>query len=130
MDMWLFLSFAAVACFSFLAVATWAGTRHQERKDFYRSETLKKLAESGSAAVVDYLREEERLEEGRRALEREKQVEGGRLAGMILMVVGITIMVALQQIVNEQPVYLLGLAPVGIGVVLFLAPMLSRRRKG
>jgi hypothetical protein len=32
--MWIFLSFAVVSIFSFVAVAVWAGTRQQERKEF------------------------------------------------------------------------------------------------
>jgi len=123
----LFLSVLVVSLFSFISVAAWTGTRHQERKDFYRSETLKKLAESGPAAVVEYLREEERLEEVRRARQRENQDEGTRLAGMILVAVGVAMMIAFQQMVHDTPVYLLGLIPAGIGVVLFFA---SRLRPG
>jgi hypothetical protein len=129
MGMWIFLSFGVVSVFSFIAVASWAGIRHQERKDFYRSETLKKLAESGSAAVIEYLREEERQEEARRAVERERMVEGNRLAGTIVVVVGGTVMIALHQIVPEVPVFLFGLIPIGIGVVLFVAPLIRGRRK-
>ena len=128
MGMWIFLSFAVVSVFSFVAVAAWAGARHQERKDFYRSETLKKLAESGSAAVIEYLREEERMEEARRAVERQRMVEGNRLAGLIVVVVGAALAVALRQIVPDMPVYLIGLIPIGIGMVLIVAPMFTRRR--
>jgi hypothetical protein len=127
--MWIFLSFGSVSLFSFLAVAVWVGTRHQERKDFYRSEMLKKLAESGSAAVIEYLREEERQEEARRAVQRQRMVEGNRLAGSVVAVVGVTLLVALRYLVPGEPVFLLGLIPIGVGVVLMLAPMLVRRRE-
>ena len=124
----MFLSFLFVSVFSFLSVAVWAGTRHQERKDFYRSETLKKLAESGSAAVLEYLREEERLDEKRRAEQRARMFEGNRLGGLILVVVGGALSVALQQIIQELPIYLFGLIPIGIGIVLLLTSLKGARR--
>ena len=127
MGMWLFLSFVVVSLFSFVSVAVWAGTRQQERKDFYRSETLKKLAESGPTAVVEYLREEERLEERKRVEERHRMIEGNRLGGLILVVVGAVLIIALRQIVPALPVYLFGLIPFSIGIVLLLMPLLSRR---
>jgi hypothetical protein len=122
----MFLSFLVVSIFSFISVAVWAGTRHQERKDFYRSETLKKLAESGSAAVLEYLREEERLNEMRQTDRRRRSREEITLAGWILLVVGVTLSVALQQIIRELPLYLFGLIPLGIGIVL----LLTSRRSG
>ena len=128
MGMWLFLSFVVVSVFSFVSVAGWAGTRQQERKDFYRSETLKKLAESGSAAVLEYLREEERLDDRRRLEERDRAREGSRLGGLILMAVGGALAIALQQIVRDQPVYLIGLIPIGLGIVLLGTSLIGRRR--
>ena len=126
---WMFLSFVVVSVFSFISVAVWAGTRQQERKDFHRSEMLKKLAESGPAAVVEYLREEERLEERARVRQRDRAVEGTRLGGLILIAVGGMLAVALYQIVREVPVYLIGGIPFAIGVVLIAAPLLGRRRE-
>lgn len=124
----MFLSFFVVSLFSFISIAAWAGTRHQERKDYYRSETLKKLAESGSAAVIDYLREEERVEDRRRAEQREREREGHRLVGLILLVVGGAFGIALHQIVLNLPVYLFGLLPMGIGIVFLLSPLWAPRR--
>jgi hypothetical protein len=125
----MFLSFVIVSVFSFLSIAVWAGTRQQERKDFYRSETLKKLAESGSAAVIEYLREEEKQDERRRAVHRDRMIEGNRLAGMILLVVGGMLAVFLYYIVPNMPVYLMGLIPLGIGIVLLLTPMMTQRHR-
>jgi hypothetical protein len=127
MGLWIFLSFGVVSLFSFVAVAVWAGTRQEERKAFYRGETLKKLAESGSAAVIEYLREEEALEERRRVGRREQMIQGNRLAGLILLVVGALVSVALRQLVPGLPVYLFGMVPFGIGVVLLLTPFITRR---
>jgi len=65
----LFLSVACVAVFSFVAVAAWASERRREREAYYKSETLKKIAESqgpGSSSALELLREEERIEARRR----------------------------------------------------------------
>jgi hypothetical protein len=124
----MFLSFVVVSVFSFISIAMWVGTRHQERKDFYRTEMLKKLAESGSAAVIEYMREEERQEEARRAVQRQQFVDGNRLGGSIVVVVGVTLAIALRYLVPGEAAFLLALIPIGVGVVLILAPMLSRRR--
>src|SRR5262245_20286121 len=127
MGMWLFLSFGIVSLFSFISVAVWTGTRQEERKAFYRSEMLKKLAESGSAAVIEYLREEERQEE-RRIAERQKRiVEGNRVAGLILIAVGSVITVGLRKIVPDMPVYILGMTPLAIGVVFLGLSLFGRR---
>ena len=126
MDFWLFLSFCVVAVFSFISVAVWAGTRHQERKDFYRGEMLKKLSETGPAAVIEYLREEERQDERRRAEHRAREREGLRLAGLILVAVGGTMMIAMYYVIREVPVYLFGLIPLGLGLV-FLVSQIGRR---
>jgi hypothetical protein len=124
--LFIFLSFATVALFSFVSIVIWAGTRYEERKGFYRSETLKKLAESGPTAVIEYLREEERLNDKQQENRRRRSLEEGGLAGWILLVVGITLTIALHQIIRELPVYLLGLIPLGIGMVLLLRSLIGR----
>jgi hypothetical protein len=126
MDFWLFLSFCVISVFSFISVAVWAGTRHQERKDFYRGEMLKKLSETGPSAVMEYLREEERQEERRRAEHRAREREGLRLAGFILVAVGGAMMIAMYYVIREVPVYLFGLIPLGLGLV-FLVSQIGRR---
>lgn len=128
MGVWLFLSFAVVSTFSFVSVAVWVGTRHEERKQLYRSETLKKLAEAGPGAVIEYLREEEQIANRRRAVERERAREGFWLSGLILVAVGGALMYALRMIVPAIPVYLVSLAPIAVGVVLLLMPFTMRRR--
>jgi hypothetical protein len=55
-------------------------------------------------------------------------IQGNRLAGLILLVVGGLVAVALRQLVPDVPVYLFGMVPFGIGVVLLLTPFINRRR--
>lgn len=114
----LFLSIGALALFSFLAVASWSGTRLAERKEYYKSETLKKVAENqgpGAAAALEYLREEERTAARRRR-------EGQKLGGMIMAAVGIGLMVFLATVSDKQDkgAFLVGLIPLLIGVALFV----------
>jgi hypothetical protein len=117
----------SIALFSFLSVAAWSDARRRERQEYYRSETLKKIAESsgeGAKAAIELLREQNNNVTRRR-------VEGMKLGGLITAVVGIGIMVFLHGLVREEPVYLAGLIPLLIGAALLvytflLAPKESR----
>lgn len=113
----------SIALFSFLAVAVWSGTRQKERETYYKSETLKKIAESsgeGAKAAIELLREQEKNHEKRR-------LEGMKLGGLVNVALGIGLMVLLRGLVHEEPVYLAGLIPLLVGLALlaytfFLAP--------
>jgi hypothetical protein len=61
--LFLFLSVAVAAMFSFIAVTVWAGERRKEREAYYHSEVLKKITESpGSGpAAQEYWRERQRI---------------------------------------------------------------------
>lgn len=112
--MFLFLSVASVALFSFIAVASWADARRREREAYYKSETMKRLAElqgAGSTGAVELLREEERIVTRRRR-------EGQRLGGLITFAVGIGFMVFLYNMERHEPVYLVGLVPMLVGAAL------------
>ncbi len=117
----MFLSVGAVALFSFIAVASWSDARRKEREAYYKSETLKKLAESqGAAAVLDLLREEQKQAVTKRR-------EGLRLGGLINIALGIGFMIFLAGLVRDERAYLLGVIPLLLGVALlsysfFLAP--------
>lgn len=113
----------SIALFSFLAVASWSDARRREREEYYRSETLKKIAESsgeGARAAIELLREQNKGATRRR-------LEGMKLGGLITAVVGIGVMVLLHGLEHNEPVYLAGLIPLLIGAALlaysfFLAP--------
>ncbi len=113
----------SIALFSFLAVASWSDARRKEREEYYRSETLKKMAESsgeGAKAAIELLREQNRSATRRR-------LEGMKLGGLITAVVGIGVMALLHGLEHDEPVYLAGLIPLLIGLamlayVFLLAP--------
>jgi|HubBroStandDraft_1064217.scaffolds.fasta_scaffold45775_2 hypothetical protein len=121
--MFFFLSFGAISFFSFLAVATWVGTRQKEREAFYESETLKKIADiqrGGTNPAVEYLLEKEKID-------RAKRTEGIKLGGLINIGVGVALMIFLAELAHRNPVYLVGLIPFFIGLALlaysfFFAP--------
>src|SRR5208337_2744673 len=92
----------SIALFSFLSVAAWSDARRKEREEYYRNDTLKKIAESsgeGAKAAIELLREQNRSVTKRR-------LEGMKLGGLITAVVGVGVMALLHGLVHEEPVYL------------------------
>jgi hypothetical protein len=120
-----FLAVGALALFSFLAVIVWSKFRWKEREAFYRSEMVKKIAETGGAgstAALEFLREQEKS-----AKLRDRVVLS--VAGLITMSVGIALMIFLNRLVTHSPVYLSGLFPLIIGIILFAAPRFVGRKE-
>jgi hypothetical protein len=125
LPLFLFLSVASIALFSFVAVAVWSSERRREREAYYKSETVKKIAESqgvGNNSVIEFLRED-----AKNAARRLR--EGQKLGGLITVAVGIGLMIFIRAVdpVDKEPAFLVGLIPLLIGVALlgyayFLAP--------
>jgi hypothetical protein len=108
----------SIALFSFLAVASWSDARRKERETYYKSETLKKIAESsgeGAKAAIELMREQEKNSVKRR-------LEGMKVGGLITVAVGVGVMALLRGLVHDAPVYLAGLLPLLIGVALLIYP--------
>ena len=122
--MTIFLPVTMIAVFAFTSVASWAEARRKEREAFYRSETLKKIAESsgaGGPAALEMLREEDRNAQRNR---RDAQ----RLGAFVCIGVAIGLMVFLRAVEGTTPVYLIGLIPLFVGVALFVHVATSRAR--
>ena len=123
--LFLYLSVGAIAFFSFLAVASWSDARRREREAYYKSETLKKVAESqgpAAASVMELVREQEKKEVLRLR-------EGTKLGGLITVAVGIAVMPLLRGIMPGSQVYLSGLIPLFIGAaMLFYVYLLAPRQ--
>jgi hypothetical protein len=125
-----------IAVFSWLAVASWSDARRKEREAFYKSETLKKVAEGqgpGATAALEYLREQEKNAAQRSAerlrLSELRRREGLKLGGLVNVAIGIALMIFLHELLrnHSQEIYLCGLIPLFIGVALlayayFLSP--------
>jgi hypothetical protein len=111
-----FLSVGAIALFSFVAVAAWADARRKEREAYYRSETLKKLADTqgaGAGSALEFLREENRLAVRRRR-------EGLKLGGLITTAVGVGMMVIMWVVEPQKTAYLVGVIPILVGAMLLV----------
>jgi hypothetical protein len=108
-----FLAIGAIALFTFLSVATWTGTRQNEREAYYKAEMLKKIAEIGGERnpALEYLREQERISAA-------KRIGGFRLGGMINIAIGFGLLIMLHALVPVRGVALVGLIPLFIGGVL------------
>jgi len=87
--------------------------RRREREAFYRSETLKRLAEVPGEAGLALLRENERSTMRRRR-------EDIKLGGLVTTAVGIGLMALLRALVPDRAVYVTGLIPLLIGLALLL----------
>ena len=74
---------------------------------------LKKIAEQGAGATAafEYLREQEQTAARRR-------IEGLKLGGLITVAVGAAMMIFLRQLIPDEPMYLEGLMPFFVGLVL------------
>ena len=108
-----FLSVGAIALFTFLSVASWAGTRQAEREAYYKAEMMKKIAEVGgnSNPALDYLREQERIAAA-------KRLGGVKLGGLVVSGLGLGVMIFLRALIRDQPIFLCGTIFLFIGLAL------------
>jgi hypothetical protein len=121
----IFLSVGAASMFSMISIVAWSDARRMERETYYRSELLKKVAESdaaGAAATIEHLRTQE-------AATSKRRYEAFKLGGLITAAAGLGLMIFLREIVGENgpPVYLIGLTPFLIGAVLATYGYVSSR---
>jgi hypothetical protein len=109
----IFLAIGAIALFTFLSVATWAGTRQAEREAYYKADMLKKIAETGGERnpALEYLREQERIA-------AEKRLGGYKLGGLVNVGVGLGLMLLLRGLIHGPSIYLCGTIPLFIGLAL------------
>ena len=118
MHVFFFLSVGAIALFSFVSVAVWSDQRRREREAFYRSETIKRIADAqgtGGVSAIEFLREEEMY-----AMRRRR--EGQQLGGLITAAAGVGMMVFLYAMpdAHDHNAFFVGLIPLLIGVALLV----------
>jgi len=111
----LFLAIGAIALFTFLSVATYAGTRQAEREAYYKAEMMKKIAETSGENnhALEYLREQERMKSA-------KRLGGYKLGGLINTGIGLGLMIFLKALIPDTPIYLCGTIEVFIGLSLLV----------
>lgn len=116
--LWAFLSVASVALFGiFIPVVTWIESRSKERAAFYKSETIRRVAEAspdGAKATVELLREQSRLG-------LIKTREALKIAGVINIGVGVGLVIFLRMLVGLN-IAMCGLIPafIGAGMLVYV----------
>jgi peptidoglycan/LPS O-acetylase OafA/YrhL len=103
-----------VAVFSCFTVISWLEKRRREREAYYRSETLRRVAEmpGGSpSTVMECMREQEREIASRRR-------EGLRLGGVTLVAAGVGLLLLLKSL-NGAPI-MTGSIPLLIGAAILI----------
>ena len=111
---------ALICVFTFVTVDSWSKNRLKEREAFYRSETHQRMLDGSpesAEAVLALIREEEQRKERRQA---ESLRMGLKLGGLVTMMAGVGLGVFMYYLVDDEPIYLVGLIPFLIGVVLAL----------
>jgi hypothetical protein len=118
---WLMIAVLGTVFFAFISVVVWIESRQKERETHYRDEMSRRIAEAGNAGpILEYVRENTRTDA---AQMRTK----ARVAGLINMAVGVGLMIFLKALAAGAPVYLVGLIPLLIGVVLLIFSELMMR---
>lgn len=115
MSLFGFLAVGAIAVFTMISIAVWSEARRKEREAYYKNDMLKKLADSqgpGATSALELLREEARIGTTRTKL-------GLKIAGMVMSAIGIGLFILLKALVTDEPVYLVGVLVLLIGVSLF-----------
>jgi hypothetical protein len=113
---WLLPVVTLVVVFTFVTVAVWVENRRKERESYYRHETYRKMMETpqgGSREVLALMRHEE-------LQQRRRLKEGLQLGGLITFVVGVGLGILVYFLIEAEPVWLVGLLPVLVGLVLFV----------
>lgn len=105
---------SVVAVFTFVAIAVWSENRRKERETYYREETYKKLLDTSgesSKTVLEVMQQEE-------AQKARQRIEGLKLGGLVTLAVGVGSMIFLKTLIPDEPIYMAGLIPLLIGMVL------------
>jgi hypothetical protein len=114
------------AAFTLAVLTLWLEHQARQREANFRQETYRKMLEQpgGSVEAVRVLLRED---EARR---REEQAANARLGGMLAMATGVGISVVLYAITPAKRVFLVGLIPVLVGLVLFAQSLFIGRGSG
>jgi len=106
---------AIVSVFTFITIASWVDSRRKEREAFYKSETVRRIAESsgeGVQAAIELLRDDDRLRQHRKR-------EGMKISGLINIGVGLGMVFGLPRLIGPKVAFC-GLVPVFVGVAFLV----------
>jgi hypothetical protein len=118
----MFPAIIMVALFSFVAVVVWSANRRRERENFYHNETVRKIAEAhGQPALIEYMREAERL--------RTRRTQAAlTVGGLIAASGGAGLMLFMWAVegLREEKMFFVGFIPVFVGLSLVAYSQLTR----
>jgi hypothetical protein len=126
--MFLFLSVLMVSVFSFVSIAVWTEARRKEREAYYKSETLRRIAEApgeGGRQVIELMKEEERIQQAAARSKEIRMIEGMKIGGIVNIAVGVGLGVFLFSLGGKDSPYLVGMIPGLVGVALLVYVWLS-----
>jgi hypothetical protein len=121
--LFLFLSVVMVSVFSFVSIAVWTEARRKEREAYYKSETMRRIAEApgdGGRSVIEVMQEEERIRQAAARVKDVRTIEGMKIGGIVNIAVGVGLGVFLFSIGGRESPYLVGMIPGLIGVALLM----------
>jgi len=117
--LFLFLSVVIIAVFTFISIAVWTEARRKEREAYYKAETIRRLTEmpggEGARAVIEMMREEERIDKERAAAAELKKLDGLKIGGVVNIFIGIALYLFMRSVGGPAMV---GAFPLAIGVAL------------
>lgn len=115
--LWLFLSISAISLFVvFIPLVTWIDNRRKEREAYYKSETMRRIAESSSEGAKAALQ----IMQTANRQQRQAGREGVKVGGLINIGVGVGLMIFLHSLLGQGGPWLCGLIPGLIGVAMLV----------
>lgn len=109
---WFMVALTSTAFLTFLSFVIWFDGRQKEREAHYRDEIARKIAEAEDPGpILEYVRANEQADAERVRLKVS-------VSGLITTAVGAALMIFMYALVPAVPVYLIGLFPLFVGIVL------------
>lgn len=125
----LFLAAGAVGLFAYLSVAHWVDARARDRQARDRLALLRRVAEQSpesAQSVLEQLRQEEAIARESERREARKSRRNGMQAGALLIALGIGFGVMFALVARREPVWIIGLIPILVGLVVFAFAALDK----
>jgi len=110
-----FIPFGLIVLLIVFAIRYFSRSPRAEREAYYHAEMIKKIVESGagSAPVIEYLREQERIKAA-------KRLGGIKLGGLINIGLGLALILGLAWLQPRFSLVGVGLIPLFIGVAMLV----------
>lgn len=118
---WFMVAVTSTAFFTFISFVIWFDGRRKEREAHYRDEMARRIAAAEDAGpILEYVRANEKADAEQVRLKVS-------IAGFITTAVGAALMIFLYKLVPASAVYLIGLFPLFVGMVLlFLSKFMMK----